>query len=345
MVNQNVYHKIFGTGIVTKINDSTNIITAVFGDKPHDFVYPDAFEKFLTAEDADTQKTILAEIERKKILIKQQKSQIPERSVIKTQYRAITTKSPVKNKFPIYKNIIFKYNYCDGGASTEQIGFNGVCAKDTIRYNIETAKRSWCSHDRCPCAQYLKGEYSYKKLMEEYSERGICYEADLLIDWTAQMGWDNTGAGKPRKLSSWVRQNSLCVLTTREPNDTGECDRIVFAVYLVDEFFEGNENQEGNVKAHPKFRIKLAPDEARKIRLWDYHANDNNPTQPKWGSGLSRKMDNENAAALLADIVKIKRGTKDEGLAKELFEYFCNANNIDVANPPEANGALRMAFQ
>lgn len=43
--------------------------------------------------------------------------------------------------------IAFKMNYCDGGASSECIGFNGICSTENIFHNIRKAKRRWCSSD------------------------------------------------------------------------------------------------------------------------------------------------------------------------------------------------------
>lgn len=53
--------------------------------------------------------------------------------------------------------IAFKLNYCNDDASSEHVGFNGVCSAENIFYNIRKAKRRWCSNDRCACKKYLDG--------------------------------------------------------------------------------------------------------------------------------------------------------------------------------------------
>ena len=73
MVGKKVTHKIFGVGVVKEIDETSIRITF---DKGHpnpnvkrtqtlSFPYPRAFVQFLTAEDAETQKAILAELSSK----------------------------------------------------------------------------------------------------------------------------------------------------------------------------------------------------------------------------------------------------------------------------------------
>ena len=243
------------------------------------------------------------------------------------------------------KNIIFKYNFCDGGADTENIGFNGICSKENIKYNNKLSKQIWCSNPDSPCFQYLNGDYSYEQLegkILENREWYSCYESKFFREhdgWEGHMGWDHTGQGRPRMLSSWVDKNSLCVMTTRNPN-ASEPNRIVFAVFLASYCYPGDERIAGYIKAHEKYRIKFTPKEARELLLWKYHANKNNPTNPKWGSGLTRPFSNEGATALLHDIMKIKQSTADAKLAKDFFEHFCELNDFDAKSPPKADGAL-----
>ena len=61
--------------------------------------------------------------------------------------------------------------------------------------------------------------------------------------------------------------NSLCVLTTREPDST-EAERIIFAVFLVDDTYDGDEHEEGFVSTQSKF--KLSSQKKQKM-LWRYH--------------------------------------------------------------------------
>ena len=319
MVDKTILHKVLGSGVVTEISEDKGVMTVLFDEISHIFPYPHAFEKHLTADDAETQAFIEAEI----IKISTQKKEV-------IAYREVTPEHTTHNYPRDNKNIIFKYNFCDGGASDKKIGFNGVCSEENIRYNIEKAKRFWCSNDNCPCAKYLKGKYSYEKLCKFMSKTGgVCNESYLLRDFTAY---------SQKNLHSTVQKNSLCVLTTRKPY-AKEDERIVFAVFLVDKYFEGSGDHVGWTAAHKKFKIMLNSEDADKIPLWRYYAREKDD-QIRWDRGLTKPFDSANAAALLADIADIKTGTKEEALAKEFFEHFCDLNGFDAKNPPKASGTL-----
>ena len=64
MLGVQVKHSTFGTGKV--ITQENNMITVEFAVKTTKFVFPDAFEKFITAADPDLQAKILADIESRK---------------------------------------------------------------------------------------------------------------------------------------------------------------------------------------------------------------------------------------------------------------------------------------
>lgn len=60
LIGIKVKHATFGTGVITEKTDS--YITVEFAAKTTKFVYPDAFEKFIKAEAADVQQTIIDSI-------------------------------------------------------------------------------------------------------------------------------------------------------------------------------------------------------------------------------------------------------------------------------------------
>ena len=327
-------------------NNQTIVVS--FGDSMRQFLYPDAFANFLIADNAAVQKKAMEEY---RIRIKEESKPLPpplparesivKKPAINPSPPACMAQAPKPRK---HKNIIFKCNYCDGGASKTNIGFNGVCSQRNIHNNVIKRKYTYCSSERSACAGYISGVYTYddlRKMME--SESMLCYESVALRDWQMDMGWDlTTPEGTPRKLPDYVQRNSLCILTTREP-EAPENKRMVFAVFLVKEFYEGNTvNEAGCVIAHDDYRIALTLDEARKTLLWNYYNNQNNPTKPRWGSGLTRSMDDENAVALLSDIVAVKRGMNDEPQAKMILDRYCELNQYDPDNPPDKLGALNM---
>ena len=84
----------------------------------------------------------------------------------------------------------------------------------------------------------------------------------------------------------------------------------------------------------------MTPDEAQKLKFWDYYFCPNAPEVIKFGSGLHRYLSDDQAAQILRDVVALKKGTAQEALAHEFFEYFCSVNGIDVANIAPKNGAL-----
>jgi hypothetical protein len=163
----------------------------------------------------------------------------------------------------------------------------------------------------------------------------------MLRDWKAMAGVVQNGEnkGKPMKLNQ-VQANSLCVLTTRDPQSKEE-ERYIFAIFLVDETYEGDGHEEGYVSTKSQYKIKLSPTEAHSLLFWNYHTNDNKPETTAWNSGLHRYFEDEQAAQILREIANIKAGTPDEHLAAEFYEHFCKINGVDIAAIGEPQGALR----
>lgn len=341
LMNIKVRHKVFGDGITVAKENS--YITVKFCNEEKKFIYPNAFDGYLTAEDIDIANNIKQAIDTIKKLEQEKKKERAEKEEEK-QIPMIYNKEHLKVKTKAYPraNIAFKCNYCDGGRSDEQVGFNGVCSDEMIRNNIELEKRTWCSSDDCECGDYLIGNSTRSELDNIHSDGGyVCYESQMLRDWRALAGIVQRGerAGQPMKLNK-VQNNSLCVLTTRIPNST-EKDRFIFGVFLVDETYEGDNSEEGYVSTKSKYRIKLSPEQAKRMLFWDYHENDNQPEVAVWSSGLHRYFEDEQAIQILRDIVSLKRRTDEEELSKEFLLYFSKINNVDINSVPEKNGALQ----
>jgi hypothetical protein len=81
-------------------------------------------------------------------------------------------------------------------------------------------------------------------------------------------------------------------------------------------------------------------EEAKQIRFWTYHVNTSKPESMVFGRALQRYWTDLQCAQLLKDIVRIKRGTKDEELAKELYKVYCDNHTLDYLNIAEPAGAL-----
>ena len=211
-----------------------------------------------------------------------------------------------------------------------------------IRYNIKIEPRVWCSSEDSPCYRYYNKKISRKDLDAMCEGDGyICYESKMLRDWEAFAGHIQNGENKGTPMTlKQVKPNSLCVLTTRIPNCM-EKDRCIFAVFLVDETYEGDEEEAGYVHTESKYKIKLSPKQAQSILFWNYYANSNNPEKANWGSGLHRYLEDKQAAQILRDVAKVKVGTADEKLALDFYNHFCKVKGIDDSNLGGLSGALK----
>lgn len=223
-------------------------------------------------------------------------------------------------------NIAFKLNYCNGQLAQDKLhfGFRAICTPGVIEYNITKKKADWCSHPLCPCAQFYSGQISYQELERIAREdNGVCMESRLLSEWTAyaEYSHDREDIEKfiPRPVRS-TRPGSLAVLTTVKPN-MDEANRKIFAVFLIDEVFEGDEIECGYVTAHPQYRLELSLKDANELSFWDFYKNQNSD-KPKWGQGVFRYLFDSQAEKILQKICSIKSGTPDGILAEEMLQQF-----------------------
>lgn len=336
-------HKVFGKGTV--IWQDEKYIKIRFADREVDFQFPNAFAGYLTIQDSNLASKIA------ELLTTQPKQtdaiRTPPPVVLKQPVQSEQNKKNAKQQPDIVKakenNIAFKCNYCDGGRSENQVGFNGLCSENIIRDNIITQKRTWCSAGQCPCSRYLQKHITYQELIDIFnSNELVCYESRMLRDWKALAGINQSGKnkGKRRKLNQ-LEVNSLCVLTTRNPK-AKENQRYIFAVFLIDNIFPGDARREGYVSASSHYKIKLSPLEAERMPFWKYYANSNNSTDPAWNTGLYRYLNNEQSAQILKDIAQIKIGTDDEKLASDFYIHYCAIKHIDKLQLRNPQGALKI---
>lgn len=339
-----VTHKFFGRGQIIKFVD--NYVTVLFDESNSEkkFTYPSAFGSFLELEN----KSFLKEIEEDKNVIIQKEAEdkrIKEEKAamaIKSKAASVRRSKNTTTKTSDRNNIAFKCTYCDGGTNEEIVGFKGICSDDTINYNINAAKHVWCCSSECQCYKYLNGKITREELNDFYKEDSfVCYESQMLKFWRAYAGVTQNGLnkGKPMTLRN-VSTNSLAFLTTRLPHAKDK-DRFIFAVFLVDENYDGDNREEGYVGANPKYRIQLSLDEARKLKFWDYYFNSTKPERIIFGSGLHRYLTDVQSAQVLKRICEIKKDTLEEELSKEFLEHYCKIKSVDIDNIPLPNGALQ----
>lgn len=237
------------------------------------------------------------------------------------------------NKIKKRENLVFKYNYCNGGQNKNNIGFCRACSDNQIHQHMKKHADNWCCNSNSPCFQYYNNEITREEL-DSYDY--VCDESLLFKNWKTYAGYSKSN--KPKTIRS-SNLNTLCTVTTRDFNST-EDERFIFAVFMVDELFEGDNEHQGHVSCNSKYKIKLSYDEAKKMPFWKYYYCPKSPQTVKWGSNLFRYIDYLQAAYILRDIALIKKDTKDEELANEFYEHFCKINHIDVVGEP--NGALTL---
>jgi len=338
--NEFVWHKVWGQGKILKYDERFVEIRFGIGDKKLQF--PEAFEQFLIFEKKELQNYILDLLEKKRT--RERKSEQELRDALRCNR---DEKLKRNHRKEIEKSsIAFKCNFCDGGCDANTIGYKGVCSDEIICYNVEVARHRWCCNQQAPCFQYYNGELTRQEL-EDIMGEGVkdagfvCYESQMLINWKAFAGYALTKENfqKPMTLPK-VRTNSLCVLTTRLPG-LKEKDRFIFAVFLVDETFEGDNRSEGYVTTSSKYKLHFSLEEAQKLKFWNYYCNNNRPELISWGQGLHRYIDDVQAAQILRDITSLKRGTEEESIATEFYRYFLEINGFEENRIPKNKGALQ----
>lgn len=340
IVDEVVIHKKYGYGRI--LRQEKNIIDVIFDAGNIKFQFPEGFEKFLTFEKEELQNFVLKLLEDKRIetaRIIQEKREEQER--IKAAKEREMKPAPNGRKKVEKANIAFKCNFCDGGCSIDNIGYKGVCSDEIIKHNIEVRGHKACNNAESYCFKYYNGIITREDLEDFMKVNGsVCYESKMLINWEAHAGYSLTKENylKPMTLPR-VQTHSLCVLTTRLPY-MDEKDRFIFAVFLVDDTFVGNDKNDGYVTTSSKFRLSFSMEEAQKLKYWNYCVNSNKPEKISWNQGLYRYIDDVQVSQILRDIVKLKKGTKDEELSVELYDYFLQINDFKDDDIPMNNGAL-----
>lgn len=319
-----VKHKKFGVGVVEEVEE--NKISISFNGHVRQLQYPGAFESFMTAEDDKIQQQILTEID----AIKAQKEKEKEDMMKQLEEKFAPKASSGSSGYSHNKvndntlNYAFKCNYCDGGASSTCVGFNGACSDENIRYNIEKGSANkWCNFSDCLCKQYYNGKITREELENADFE---CYESTILKKPCFRAGYDNVkNPPKPRHMPG-ILPGGLCVLTTQFPNDK---ERYVFGAYIADYAYEGDSQDEGYAECRTDLHLMFTPDEARNFKFWNYYTNPNKPESKQWGTGLYRKLATKQALEVLEHIVEIKIGTADEDIAKRMMTAFKEKNKLE----------------
>lgn len=168
-------------------------------------------------------------------------------------------------------------------------------------------------------------------------------KATVFDDWLVSIGTVQSGKNKGRpNRAPRLRPNSASLLTVREA-DQDETERRIIGIYMVDEFFLGDECEDGMIQPHDAHRITLTEEESEKMLFWNYYINKNYPERTSWNSGKYRYYDNIWTAQILKDILAMRTDEAEKEAIKEFLTYFCEMNVIDIENIPEPAGALKHA--
>ncbi len=249
-------------------------------------------------------------------------------------------------------NIVFRYNYCDGGKCADYIGFRGICSPENIAWHVKENRDIWCNakegckkrNQTSPCRNYHDTKRSdlYEQMKNDYvSGWQACRECGVLNDWAA---------GADRKIVS-ARIGKLCILTTLFPPKspeirTYEKDRVIFGLFLIDDIYKSNDpiTCDGVISLQPIYRLHFTEQETRKMRFWNYYHCENTSNMV-WGSSQFRFLLDEEAAQILKDAYAIKKGTPHEQTAWNLFQHFCQTAGLDPQKISLPAGALKTKNQ
>jgi hypothetical protein len=324
LLKKEVIHKSLGAGHVISFDEKT--ITIQFQDRSMKFSFPSVFNELLRMKDPSLQDDITELCVNENYLnnklreerLQEFESRFP--NVPDTKPDAKQRASQLRDR----SNIAIKCNYCDGGRTESVFGYKGICSDEVLRQNVVVRKRPWCSAGACECKRYVSGEISRNDLEKKNADGGfVCYESRLLRDWIASAGrmQSEKRNDKPIKMTN-ARVNRLCVLTTKQPNVL-EADRKVFAAFIISEVEVGDEKVEGNVHAHPRFRIDLSPEEAEHVRFWDFHKNNSKPETPFWGCGLIRYWSDAQSINMIKAMLEATQDPDKKAQILEMLEYYC----------------------
>lgn len=166
---------------------------------------------------------------------------------------------------------------------------------------------------------------------------------NVFVDWQVFTGEVQSGEnkGQPNRAVR-LRSNSASLLTSRR-SDQPETERRIQGLYMVEETFSGNRNDEGIVPSHVDYRIEFTDEEAEKMLFWNYYINKNHPHRMTWNSGKFRYLDNICIAQILKDLIAFRTDESQIKEATDFLEYFCQMNALDRNAIPQVNGALKQS--
>jgi len=208
------------------------------------------------------------------------------------------------------EHVAFKCNYNDGGEG-EFVGFSGICSTDNIIYNIEEAKATWCSNERCFCRNYYDNAFDGK------IRKFPCLESRLFSN--SADNYYGPGArdnGQPILMRK-IEVGKIVFLTTRFPSDD-EKNRKIIGCYRISKIVVPPKSNSVHLHVDENFRIRLSLEEAKQLFYWDYYRN-KGPRQSVWSMGF-RYLSDEIACQILSDFFETLNDPKMKKLVTRILE-------------------------
>lgn len=305
-VGSEVEHPKYGNGqIVSVSSEYVQVAFESVGLKM--FQYPEAFEKFLNlVNPADKSKLsdLLREHNRREDEKKRKREELRLRLEGDIQQE-------LKERFERQKNSESSKKSSD---KKDRVLVNNLIFHCDIDENKSETEKKYGNH-------ISKNDIAYENSDENF-------ESETLRDKIVYSGFYQTGSrsGQGVRLAR-LKEGSLVVLTIC-PDDR-ESNREVIGLFLVDEFFKGSETESAWVKNSSHYFLKLSKEEASRMKLWSFFARLGQNMPLRLVAAKYRYFADNEAAYILREASELKVGTEDELRAREMFEYFCEINNID----------------
>lgn len=192
-------------------------------------------------------------------------------------------------------HLAIKCTYHDGPSASGFPGFEGTCTPENIEYNINKAKKVWCSQPGCPCRQWLDTPKPRGPVPQ-----GSCWESEIFGTWSMGTGIYHNG---PRTGEAFVpRQHhdgAITLLTTVEPLHKDR-DRLVIGVLGSTALTGPDVSGAHHIQGSPSFCLRLQ----RKDWLPYYKFLNSDRTTRWWGTGLIRYLHEEEVGRYLSALAK-----------------------------------------
>ena len=155
----------------------------------------------------------------------------------------------------------------------------------------------------------------------------------LFSEWVISTGTYISGAskGEPR-VPARMKPNSLCLITHRGTNEP-ETERRILGMCMVREDFIGSCCVDGQIKAHPVYRLTLKKEE--QPLFWPYFSE--KTARRSWGNASLKYFSTEIAEKILFDLRACWTQPGDGPESGIFYQYFCMVNRLPARNPEETD--------